>query len=343
MRQRTALLFLLALVVLSAPAQKKVGTSAMQFLKVMPTARITAMGDASAAVVEGVDALFWNPAGLTTVSTQEFTATYTMWIFDTKQDAVGYAMNLGDLGVIGVQVQMTDIGAIEETRANLQGFDASGNFNPGYTGATFTPMSVLAGVTYATQLTDHFSTGLSLKYATESLGNGGTMDAPLSATGATERYATRANVLLFDFGMRYHTGYRSVQIGASVQNFGSQVRFAVEDYPAPMQFRLGISGNVLGHDALFLPDEENRLTLSYEILQPNDYDQQMHFGAEYGFRDLFALRAGYKANYDNEGFTFGGGVKADLPGVFLGIDYSYGAMGEFLGSVHRLSLGVHLK
>ncbi len=317
----------------------------MQFLKVMPSARITAMGDASVAFIDGVDAVYWNPAGLTSIQNQEMTATYTLWIFDTKQDAVAYGINLGEFGVLGAQFQMTDIGTIQETKASFTKFDAAGNFNPGLTGNTFTPLSVLVGVSYASKLTDHFSTGLSLKYATETLWDGGTADAPLEnkAGAVVEKYNSTAKVFLFDFGMRYNTGYRSVQIGASVQNFGSQVKFAVEDYPAPLQFRLGICGNLMGKDALFINDEQSRLTLSYEILQPNDYDQQMHFGVEYGFMDLFCLRTGYKYNYDNEGVTFGGGIKTEVPGLFLNVDYSYGSMGTYLGNVHRISVGVQFK
>ena len=346
MRKRSTILILATILLsLFISAQKKVGTTSMQFLKVMPTARATAMGDASVAFIDGIDAVFWNPAGLTSIQNQEIATTYTLWIFDTKQDAIAYGINLGDYGTIGAQFQMTDIGNIEETKASLTQFDGSGNFNPGLTGNTFTPLSLLVGVSYAQKLTDHFSTGVSIKYATEALWEGNSIVAPLEnkAGAKQETYNATAKVFLFDFGMRYNTGYKSLQIGASVQNFGSQVKFAVEDYPTPLQFRLGISGNLLGNDALFMPDEKNTLTVSYEILQPNDYDQQMHFGAEYGFMNLFKLRAGYKYNYDNEGLTFGGGVKADVPGVLLGVDYSFGSMGTYLGNVHRISLGVQFK
>lgn len=346
MRHRRLFLILSTiLLALVLSAQKKVGTTSMQFLKVMPSARITAMGDASSAFVDGVDAVFWNPAGLTSIQNHEVTATYTLWIFDTKQDALAYGINLGDYGFLGAQFQMTDIGSIEETKASSQHFDPSGNFNPGFTGNTFTPLSLLVGISYAQQLTDHFSTGISMKYATETLWDGGTVEAPLEnkANAVQEKYNTTAKVYLFDFGMKYKTGYKSLQIGAAVQNFGSQVKFAVEDYPAPLLFRLGISGNLLGNDALLLTDDKNTLTMSYDILQPNDYDQQMHFGAEYGFMELFKLRAGYKYNYDNEGLTFGGGIKTDVPGMLLGVDYSFGSMGEYLGNVHRISLGVQFK
>jgi len=77
-------------------------------------------------------------------------------------------------------------------------------------------------------------------------------------------------------------------------------------------------------------------------MQPNDYAQQMHAGFEYGFLRTFFLRGGYKYNYDYEKFSFGAGVATSLTGFGLNLDYSYAGMGEFLGNVHRISLGVTL-
>jgi hypothetical protein len=61
-------------------------------------------------------------------------------------------------------------------------------------------------------------------------------------------------------------------------------------------------------------------------------------GAEYVFMDMLALRAGYKTNYDNEGFTFGAGLFYEVSGVNIKIDYSYGAM-EFFDAVNRFTVG----
>jgi hypothetical protein len=334
--------FLIGLMAAAASAQKS-GTTALQFLKVMPTARATAMGDAFAAMSSGVDAVYWNPAGLVSVGAHDFSSTYTLWLFDTKQTALAYGMNLGEYGSIGAQFQMTDIGEIEETRVDMIGIDATGNYREGATGNTFAPKSFIVGLSYAKQLTDRFATGVSVKYAHESLWDG-QIAAPVKNPGDTpELYTPNGKVVLFDFGMFYNTGFHTVRLGASVQNFGGQVRFAQEDYPAPLQFRLGIAGDLIGADGVFTNSENTRLTLAYDILQPNDYDQQMHVGLEAAFMDIFFLRGGYKYNYDNEKFTFGGGVKTDVSGAVLAFDYSYGSMGVYLGNVHRISVGVQLK
>ena len=322
---------------------QKVGTSSLQFLKVMPTARATALGDAYVTLASGADALFWNPGGLTAATTHHIAMTMTMWLFDTKQGAFGYALPLGELGTVGVQVQYVDFGQIQETRVDqLQFVGAPGNqvYNPGLTGNTFRPYSYLIGVSYGRQLTEAFSAGITAKYVRESLYNGSTVTVTNPGTGAVEEHNTWAGVLLFDFGIRYNTGFRSVQLGASIQNFGSQVKFARENYPAPLTFRLGAAANIVGSDAILLADESNRATIVFDLLQPNDYEQQMHFGAEYEFAQTVALRVGYKANYDTEGLTAGIGAQTDFAGLHLQFDYSYGNMVDYLTNVHRISLGV---
>ena len=147
-------------------------------------------------------------------------------------------------------------------------------------------------------------------------------------------------LMLFDFGMSYNTGFRSIRLGISVQNLGRQVEFSQEGHPAPLMFRLGAAADLLGPDALLGTDAQNRVTLAYDILQPNDYQQQMHAGLEYCYGGMFALRGGYKFNYDSDGLTLGAGVMTDLLGPALRFDYSYGRMGDYLGTAHRLSLGV---
>jgi long-subunit fatty acid transport protein len=326
---------------------QKVGTSSLQFLKVMPTARGTAMGDAFVSLATGADATFWNPAGLTRLTNHEMTSTLTMWLLDTKQLALAYGVPMGDWGTLGFQFQYIDYGSIDETRADNVDLvvPAVGEpfFNAGLTGRSFTPYSYLVGLSYARAFTDKFSAALTVKYAKESLWSDQAISIVNNVTGEVATYKTYADVILFDFGMLYNTGFRSVHVGVAAQNFGPQVTFADKPHPAPMAFRLGVSANVFGQEGLLFQDESNRLTVAYDLFQPNDYRQQMHVGAEYAFSEFLALRAGYKFDYDSEGLTYGGGIHTDASGWPVRVDYSYGSMGEFLNSVHRISLGVHFR
>lgn len=334
--------FVIAAGVLCATAShaQKVGSTSMQFLKVMPSARATALGEAYSVWATGAEAIFWNPAGLAKLDNMEFSTTYINWLFDSQQGAFSYALAIRGFGSIGLQVQYVDFGEFEETTTERPYI--SNPDNPGLTGATFKPFSYLVGISYARYLTDKFSVGLGMKYAHESLFEGRKVTA-MVRQGVFEEVETSADGLLFDFGIRYNTGYRSIHIGSSVQNFGADVKYAKESNPVPLLFRFGIGADVLGADGLLRSGgEDNRLSVAYDIFHPNDYAQQMHVGVEYEFAGSFALRGGYKFNYDFDGFTLGGGIKHSLEGVRLSADYSYGAMGTYLGNVQRISLGITL-
>jgi hypothetical protein len=331
-----SLLILFGICITTSPVfSQKVGSTSMQFLKVMPVARATALGDAYSVWASGADAVFWNPSGLAGIQTREVSTTFLKWIFDTKQGALSYGMPVGDGGV-GFQIQYVDYGTFDET--STQRPYINNETNPGLTGRTFHPFSYLVGVTYAQNLTDKFATGLSVKYAHESLFNGENYIAQVQQ-GVYEKVKTWTDGVMFDFGMRYKTGFRSIEIGASVQNFGADVTYAKESNRLPMMFRWGIAADLIGKDGIFGNDNVNRVSFAFDLFQPNDYDQQEHAGLEYEYENTFALRAGYKFNYDNEGLTLGGGIKQSIGFVKLSLDYSYGTLGSYLGNVHRISLG----
>ena len=332
---------LLALIAPNSASAQKVGTTSYQFLKVMPSARATAMGEAFVSIAERSDALFWNPAGITSVRGHDLATTHTLWLIDTDQTAVGYVLSAGNYGHLGLQFQYVNYGEIEETRTDHLGF-VDGEYNPGRTGRTFKPHAWVLGLSYARQMTDRFSAGLTAKMVNESLFSDRTVSVGGDGAGGAT-YNTFANALLFDFGMQYDTGFRSVRVGGAVQNFGPQVRFGRDEFPAPLVFRLGIASNLIGSNALFAESAMNRFTLSYDIAHPNDYAQQMHIGGEYSFADVVTLRGGYKLNYDVDNWTFGGGIKTRLDRFRLAFDYSFGAMNEYLNDVHRLSLGLAIE
>jgi hypothetical protein len=328
---------LIAIAILASHAlSQKVGSTSMQFLKVMPVARATAMGEAYSVLASGAEALFWNPAGVAGVENVEASMTYVKWIFDTRQMALGVAASLGEYGTVGAQLQYVDFGEIPEA---LWASPYKDDIEfPGLTGNTFRPYAYLIGLSYAYQLTEKFSTGLSVKMAHESLYNGSTVTS-VTSMGEMIDAKTWANGILFDFGILYNTGFHSVKLGASVQNFGPSVTYAVEDNSIPLALRVGIAANLIGQDALLMQMEGSRLGVAFDLFQPNDYTQQAHAGVEYEYAGMVALRAGYKFNYDADGFTAGVGVQQTLGGTRFSVDYSYGALDYELGRVHRISIG----
>jgi hypothetical protein len=339
MKTRNQILFSLLVIGIMASSvyAQKPGSTSMQFLKVMPCARATALGDAYSVWASGSEALFWNPSGVALEQNQDFTMTYIGWIFDTKQYAVGYVKSLGDIGAVGLQLQYVDYGSFEE--AVVVRPEIKNEFEPGLTGRKFSPYTYLVGLTYAKSLTEKFSLGVSMKYAHESLYDKSTV---ITYDGKTVN--TYANAILFDFGVRYNTEFKTIQVAAAVQNFGPDFTYAVEKNHAPLQFRVGLAADIIGPNSLLYSDENERLGFALDLFQPNDFSQQVHAGMEFEFMQMLALRLGYKYNYDSEGLTYGGGIKKTLGGTKLTVDYSYGATGTYIvGNAHRISLGVELQ
>ena len=329
---------LLAILLLSPFAfSQKVGSTSMQFLKVMPCARATAMGDAYNVLASGAEAVFWNPAGVAYVQNEALSLTYLKWIFDTQQGALSFASSLGNFGAVGLQLQYVDYGEMQEAIWGSPYKEDA--YYPGLTGRTFRPYAYLVGLSYANRLTDKFSTGVTVKYAHESLYDGQTVSA-INSVGDTVNVNTWGNGLIFDFGLTYNTGFHTVRLGASMQNFGPNVRYASETSPLPISLRVGIATDAVGNDALLASSDNSRVTVEFDLFQPNDFAQQAHLGMEYCYANVVALRMGYKFNYDADGFTAGVGVQQTFSDMQLTFDYSYGALSYNLGEAHRISLGV---
>jgi hypothetical protein len=337
-RYKILLLLVAILIIASSALSQQVGSTSMQFLKVMPCARATALGDAYSVWASGAEAVYWNPAGVALTQNSQFSTTYTKWIFDAQLAALSYAMSLGNFGAMGLQLQYVDYGKFDEATNSSPSIKELPY--PGLTGNTFQPYSYLVGLTYAKSLTEKFAMGITFKYAYENLANGSNMTY-FDPSG--HPYKTDVGTYLFDFGMRYNTGFRTIQVAAAVQNFGPDFAYAVEKEHAPMLFRIGMAADLIGPNSLFYSEENNRLSMAFDLFQPNDDDQQLHMGLEYEYAQTVAFRIGYKYNYDNEGLTFGGGLHYTISGVKLMLDYSYGALGTYLlTNAHRISLGVEL-
>lgn len=299
---------------------EKVGTTSFQFLKVMTTARAYSLAGAYSTLANSSDAVFWNPAGLTRISGLGASAGYTDWFMDVVHYSFSAAYTTDNMGTFAVFGMYADIGSIEETKVSSLGF-VGGVYNPGLTGRTFSPTSMVIGVSYAYDLNDRFTFGINAKYAREDL------------------VYESAGLLIFDGGLLYKTGFKSIVLGASLRNFGPEVQFIDRSYPLPQTLTIGVSTKLIGaDDPLITSLGNNSLVVSYDLEQPRDYDQQHNVGLEYSFDNKLFLRTGYKFNGDQEGLSVGGGVN------YAGykVDYAYNDYGSYLGSVHRVTIGINI-
>jgi len=324
MKIKTRKFLILILIFMGLSSQifpfEKVGTTSFQFLKVWPGARGSALSGAYSTLANNSEAVFWNPAGLAKVQGFDASVNYIDWFLDIKHYALSAAYNLGDFGTLGFQAVMADVGVIEVTSVDRLGF-VNGVYNPGLTGQTFSPSSFVAGLSYATRLTDKFSFGITVKYVREDL------------------VYEKADAIVFDGGLTFETGFRSIVIGASVRHFGPEVKFIDKTYPLPQTFNIGISTYLFSaNDPLIASLGDHSLLFSYDMIQPRDYDQVHSMGMEYSFKNLVFLRGGYTFNSDQEGLSAGLGLLIN----HYRLDYAYSNYGTYLNSVHRITIGFEI-
>jgi long-subunit fatty acid transport protein len=291
-----------------AAAQAKVGTTGAQFLELGVSARAMGMAEAFAAVSNDISAVYYNPAGLTALLGKEFMATYISLPADVNYGFMGIGVPLEAVGgVVGVGMYGLSSGDMIE-RTYQQGTYEG-------TGRTFTAQDMAISVGYGRYLTDRFSIGVNVKYVGEYF------------------HDYTANGWSADVGTSYDTGFRGFKIAMVITNFGPDMKFIDKAYPLPINFKFGAAINVIDN-------QNHMMTFAAEGSHPSDNLEKYNTGLEYTFNDRFVLRAGSRFNYDEDGLTFGGGVRLPFGQENeLRFDYAYQDYG-ILTEVHRFSMAI---
>ncbi len=316
MIKKSIQLLLLLLFAMNVHGFEKVGVTSFQFLKISPDPTIASMGGAYAAISRGTESLFGNPAALVNQTGFGTFISQTDYMFETKHTSVAASWGFGDFAV-GLYGMSVDYGSIAVTDIASLGF-VDGVFNPGLTGESLTLGATDMGIGFSQQLTDKFSYGLVTKYLIEDFS------------------VVSEELVAWDLGVLYNSGFRTVVLAATLRNFGPQVKYEEQSYPLPQTMNIGLSSHLMSaSDPLLFKSAEHDLLLTVDLVQPRDYAQQYNLGAQYAFKDLIFARTGYRLNYDTEGFNFGLGFK--LKNVAL--NYGYSSYGEKFSGVHRFSIG----
>lgn len=315
--------------------QQKLAQTGMKFLNVSLDARASAFGDAVTSIeLNNSSAMFYNPASMARFEgIADITLGSTQFIADINyyNAAVAFAPYEGDYGVFGFSFLSVDYGDFLGTvrASNEQGFLDVG---------TFSPTAIAVGFGYANALSEKFSVGANVKYVRQSLGTSVIDDVTTDPDGSYASGTTEENklsVLAFDFGVLYKTGFQSLNIGMSVRNFAREIKYKKEEFQIPLIFQIGASFNFA--DLLEVDKNEHSILVTVDANHPRDFPEQILIGAEYTFMNLVSFRAGYSAPNDERNFSAGIGLKKDIGGLNLGVDYAYTPFGVF-NDVHRISL-----
>ena len=330
-------LFLIAFTIINGPEYAQgnnAGTSAANFLKIGVGARPMAMGDASTATINSPEAMYWNVAALTRIKSTFALSVSTMdWLVGTRNSYVAASLNMGDVGIVGLDFQYLNYGKIEETTV----------YNQTGTGRYFSASDMAIGLGYARNLTDRFAFGFKFKYISENIAD------------------ENANAFGFDISAIFKTTFfdNNLRLAASISNFGTSMQFSgsnlnvsyyVPDNPSnkvipatlttiqwdiPLLFRFGVSN-------YFINSDKWKLLVAYDILDSRDYGVRHNLGMELGFNNLIYFRGGYKFNYDEVSYTAGVGLDfSNILDQNLRLDYSYINYGVFNG-LNQFTLNVGL-
>jgi len=327
---------LLALALTAAPLQaqhlssasiSKVATTAAQFLKIDVSARTLAMGGSFAAVSNDVGAIYTNPAGLARANGYQSMFTHTNWLAGTSYDFGAVSLNMTGLGSFGLMVSSFGSGDMAVRTVE----------QPDGTGELFDTQDLMAGVSYARNLTTNFAIGFTAKYIYQRV------------------WHMKASTMAVDIGTLFTTPFWGVVLGSSIRNFGAKMRLDGRDikfandpdpfnsynvaivnslyemkyYELPLNFQVGLARK-------FEFGDMNALTLAVDAVTPNDNYEALNAGFEYGWNKTLFLRGGYKSLFRDdteEGLTAGAGLNFRLQGTsFIQVDYAWGDFGRLENS-----------
>jgi len=195
----------------------KVAQSTMNFLLVGTSARASSLGDAYSVLGNGSESMFYNPAGLSDITKEfEVSLNVTQWIADINYLSGSAAWNLGNYGVVGINLLTVDYGTINGTSLINPGEQTL--FPLGYKddGEVGNVGAYAVGVSYAKAISEQFAVGGNVKIAAQNLGEN------LLDAGIVKK--NNAVKLVFDAGVKYKTGFKSFVFGMVIRNFASNIK-----------------------------------------------------------------------------------------------------------------------
>jgi len=315
-------------------AQSKAGTTIAQFLKIEPSARAAALGNAGTSLYGEAASLYYNPASLGRLEKIDAQFTYNKWLADINYN---YA-------VVGVPLQGIGTLAIQMTSLNSGEMDVRTVEQPLGTGERFSVTNFALGLGYGMMLTDRVSVGLQMTYFQESIWHS-------SLTG-----------FALNIGVQYQVEVDGLTIGAALMNFGPRAKYEgrdayvnfdfdpkkygdndqlpaqlrMDEWGLPTAFRVGMS-----YPVRFSKDY--KLILTADAFHPNDNKESISLGGEFQLLDIFYVRGGYRNLFLEDlegGAVLGGGVKASISGGYIiRFDYAWADYGR-LDQAHRFTFGI---
>ncbi len=281
-----------------------------EFLKIVPEVRSFGMGSVNNGISKDISALFLNPAGLANIRNYEFSFSHLIWPLT--------GLDLTD----DFFIQYEYFGYARSFKKSGLGINLSHYHQPDYNydNESYSIYSGFSSLTYAYDFY-HFQAGIRAKVIWEVLGdyNGRAFGIDIGL------------IRSFDFLKLYKGSTPNLQIGLSLYNIGSSIVLYSEEEPLPANIQIGFGYTFFKSykgSLLFANDYKYYFGYNdmYELLEINT-------GAEYTFKRIISLRAGFLTtlpidqpdftDFQNSKLTCGAGAECEISSINIKLILNY--------------------
>lgn len=249
---------------LFAGTKKQLGTAGAMELILPVGCRGSALGGNYTAGISGVEAVFWNPAGMAATNrSSELMASRMNYIADIDVNYMAVQGSSSKVGVVGFSLKSLDFGAIPVTT----------EYAPDGTGETYSPAYTVIGISFSRAMTNRINIGVTSKLISEKIIN-------TSATGVA-----------FDFGVQFRSDI-GLEIGVTLRNFGTGMKFDGTDLERQVDLQTYAEDPIAAKEALRI------------VSQPVEFPTTMDIGFSYRYRPSMRHQCITMLNFRNNHFGF---------------------------------------
>ncbi len=288
------------------------GTTSLEFIKLPIGSRASAMGGAYCSYGENDSfSIFYNPALSLYVSKIDISLSHTEYLENLRNENINAVFKINNSYSIGIGIIYMYANDFIHTVAaeNIEGFSVIGTF--GY-------YDLMAVVNNGFVLSDKIVAGINIKYLQEKI------------------YVESGETVLFDIGVRNREKiFNVLNLGVSLNNMGTPIKFVDKKEKVPLSLRIGLSG---GYSPFHLNKKKDDINIAVDLVDEVDYGFKLGLGAEFWAFNMIALRGGYALDFNKSSLsnlTLGLGVKYKM------FELGYALVPfDYFGSIHRMSLNV---
>jgi hypothetical protein len=260
-------------VILLVSAAANAAQTGAQFLKIDTDARLSGMASAGVASALGVNALNYNPAGLSAINSPEVAFSHSQCLMDSSHDFIGFGMPVKDISLA--------LGITRLSNGKMEVRTDDGSAAGGYSAYD---QAVSLGFGFR-------NVGGAVKYIQSSIAG------------------VKAEAFAVDLGARQKLARLPVTLGVGVQNLGTGIKYLSQRDNLPLSVNAGFTVAVLPGMGLSL--DVKRLVYDRQTVFSAGTEYAMLMGNNLGFalRGGYGL-TGLTRDNGKSGLSVGAGVMA---------------------------------